>query len=312
MFEVSFYESADSEELSFPGKHYDDSFPTIFHEKMDQVDAFFFLADLVNIVNDCTQDFLGLPGGEETNFWQVNKAFIAYLNAVYFYREYAKNYSEPVKSVIAEYLDKRKLFWMIGEFRNHVIHKSIIIMHRSLNAGDIYISREEICSRVEDNISSLCNSGKNKGRKASEKQFLSELRKLSSPVVRTMEDKDYISVKVLVQAAKKELADLIQEVLTQTYHNDLIPVLKWLLSLIYKDNGHYKDTKISRKMPYTSVRDGDDFFLPASQLETILYELVHCLGRNNALCQHTYQWLLDEGYAFDIGTEYDIPRLFSE
>ncbi len=317
MFEVEYFIRPNDTMVCPTGISYSDSFFDEFVEKQDILDGFIIFADLYHIVDDCTSDLVGLPGGDDTEFWQANKVFLAYLNSIYFYREFAKNTNLPLSEVIDTYYAREEgMFRFICDFRNSVIHQSVVIRDRFVRSGDLLIPRDTMILSVRRNISKLKKQKKTPSRDqhiTSAESFLNRINTLSYPIIIRYKNNSYFSLKQLAQNARHELGKLNQEALNRAYASIVKPTLEWFLAKTQRINDHYKYTFIVNKGWHNDPAKADDSELePALVIEAFVDMLVRCLGKDNTICQQTYQWLREEGYTFDLGTEYDIPRLFSE
>lgn len=97
MYVLEYCNDPENAELKDGHRSFDDSFPSKFEATLNALDRFIYLTDMYRIITSCASDFLQLQGGEETEFWQINKCFLNYLNAVYSYKEFVNSYDPPLK-----------------------------------------------------------------------------------------------------------------------------------------------------------------------------------------------------------------------
>ncbi len=311
MFVVEYFARQNDMDLKRTSKQYTDSIAEEYNSKREKLDTFIYVADLFRVVTDCTHELLNLPSGHTISFWQANKLFISYLNAIYFYKEYIKNTSFPTDAIVDRYWKKMGMFRFIYDFRNHVIHESLIIKDRSVYSGDVFVEIEEMLTKVAENISSLEAEGKGKKKINAEKQFLQTVNDFHLPIAIQHGNKKLLSVKELAKAAQPELEAANQEVLARTFEVVVMPILEWLLSLIHRENGQYKYTFIiNKKWQDIPEKEPDCLFEPALQIESFLAELCRSLGKQDALSTRTYMWLKEKGYAFNLGTQYNLTSFF--
>lgn len=136
-------------------RQFDDNFCDEYEEYLIALDRFMYLLDMFQIIKSCAAYLAELPAGEEFPFWQVNKALINYLNAVYSYKEYINSYDPPLKTITDGYYYNRKWYRFVCDYRNRVIHQSTIIKDRSTKSGDVFINLDEIISIQSEIIQEL-------------------------------------------------------------------------------------------------------------------------------------------------------------
>ena len=144
MYILEYCNDPEHADLKDGHRNFDDNFPLEFNNALNALNRFLYLTDMHRIIVSCASDFLHLQGGEEVEFWQINKYFLNYLNAVYSYKEFVNSYDPPLKEITDGYYYKRRWYRFICDYRNRVIHQSTIIKDRSNETGDVFINIDEI------------------------------------------------------------------------------------------------------------------------------------------------------------------------
>ena len=62
----------------------------------------------------------------DEDYWKVNKALLNYVNAVYSFREMAKNSILQIESITEKYYKRCQWYRFVCDFRNSVIHGAVI------------------------------------------------------------------------------------------------------------------------------------------------------------------------------------------
>ena len=83
MYILEYCNDPEHADLKDGHRNFDDNFPLEFNNALNALNRFLYLTDMHRIIVSCASDFLNLQGGEEVEFWQINKYFLNYLNAVY-------------------------------------------------------------------------------------------------------------------------------------------------------------------------------------------------------------------------------------
>ena len=151
MYILEYCNDPEHADLKDGHRNFDDNFPLEFNNALNALNRFLYLTDMHRIIVSCASDFLNLQGGEEVEFWQINKYFLNYLNAVYSYKEFVNSYDPPLKEITDGYYYKRRWYRFICDYRNRVIHQSTIIKDRSNETGDVFINIDEIIE-IQDGI----------------------------------------------------------------------------------------------------------------------------------------------------------------
>jgi negative regulator of replication initiation len=82
MYSLEFCDNPENGELFDGHVSYDDSLSDDYIEHLKALDRFMYLADMFRIVRSCSFDLQELHGGDDIEFWMINKTLINYLNAV--------------------------------------------------------------------------------------------------------------------------------------------------------------------------------------------------------------------------------------
>ena len=76
MYILEYCNDPEHADLKDGHRNFDDYFPLEFNNALNALDCFLYLTDMHRIIVSCASDFLHLQGGEEVEFWQINKYFL--------------------------------------------------------------------------------------------------------------------------------------------------------------------------------------------------------------------------------------------
>ena len=76
MYILEYCNDPEHADLKDGHRNFDDYFPLEFNNALNALDRFLYLTDMHRIIVSCASDFLHLQGGEEVEFWQINKYFL--------------------------------------------------------------------------------------------------------------------------------------------------------------------------------------------------------------------------------------------
>lgn len=212
MYILEYCNDPEHADLKDGHRNFDDNFPLEFNNALNALNRFLYLTDMHRIIVSCASDFLNLQGGEEVEFWQINKYFLNYLNAVYSYKEFVNSYDPPLKEITDGYYYKRRWYRFICDYRNRVIHQSTIIKDRSNETGDVFINIDEIIEIQEAVIADItAERDGEKDPKKKEKykkqienaeRFLREIKALLSDPVLVQRGYHFKSMKSVITDAR--------------------------------------------------------------------------------------------------------------
>lgn len=127
MFELEYCSNPEIGELHSSGIKFDYQYDVEFDSKLKTLDKFLFLVDMHTIIDSCAKDFLEITIDDFDEFWKINKRLLNFVNAVYGYKEYVNSYEPSLKSITEKYYNMKKWYRFLCDFRNYIIHQSIII-----------------------------------------------------------------------------------------------------------------------------------------------------------------------------------------
>lgn len=253
-----------------------------------------------NVINSCSQDFLNIGEGGLTEFWEINKYFLNYLNAVYSYKEFINSYSPSIKDISNRYYYKQRWYRFVCDYRNRVIHQSTIIKNRNPSTGDIYIDYMEIRSIQEKIIQSLkiklINETEIEKKDNIKKQLTNATRILTNwdnligkdPIM--IQGKPYKSMKEIIQNANAEIYDLHNDILSFVFENAVKTALKKLLSWSHKDNEYHYTFIVNKALSVV--------YEPMYVIEDFYKVMLMSLGKNHCICQKIKNLLSDNHYIY--------------
>ena len=302
MYTVKYTDNPGSdEELLSCSCTYNDNFANEYEACLTSLDRFIFLVDMYRIVRSCTADLLDLKGGQDTDFWYINKILINYLNAVFSYKEYVNSYEPPLKEITDDYYYNQKWYRFVCDYRNRVIHQSTIIRDRSVKTGDIFIDIDDMIRTQNEVLASLiADSAPKESSIKNAKRFLAELESLlpKNPA-EAKGDKHFRSMKEIANQADQELLAMHEKVLWYAYRNGVLPAISWLLSKTFKDAGQYKYTFIvNEEWIYIPDKQDTACFEPNFSLESFYRYLLQALGKENSICRAIKNILNADGYRY--------------
>lgn len=278
---------------------FDDSFSDEYESRIKDLDRFIFLTDMFQIAKSCSTDFLNLPDGHDIEFWEVNKALINYLNAVYSYKEYVNSYDPPLKEITDGYYYNQKWYRFVCDYRNRVIHQSTILRDRNGRTGDVFIDIDDIISIQQRVLDELIQTQQKKTQINNARRFLRELQDLRNCSTFTSKGgKQYKSMKEIVSTADTEISSMNEEILLYAFKNGVIPALKWLLAHTHKEGDVFKYTFIVNKQ-WVNIPEKEPFcvYEPTITIECFLASILCGLGKDNTISKEVIQLLKTEGYS---------------
>lgn len=309
MYILEYCNDPEHADLKDGHRNFDDNFPLEFNNALNALDRFLYLTDMHRIIVSCASDFLNLQGGEEVEFWQINKYFLNYLNAVYSYKEFVNSYDPPLKEITDGYYYKRRWYRFICDYRNRVIHQSTIIKDRSNETGDVFINIDEIIEIQEAVIADITvERDREKDPKKKEKykkqienaeRFLREIKALLSEPVLMQRGYHFKSMKSVITDANFEIQQMNDEILAYSFDKGVRPALERLLSWSYESPEGYQYSFIVNKQ-YINIPGKEDIacFEPTYAIEDFYKNMLRSLGKESVICNTILSFLLSHNYIY--------------
>lgn len=286
MYDVEYCSNLEKIEIKSAHQKLNNSFCNDFQKRLKDLDRFIFLIDMYIIIESCAEDLKCITIEDFDMFWKINKCLLNYVNAVYAYKEYVNNYDPPL-SVITEYYYKpKKWYKFICDFRNYIIHQSIIIKDYRPLDGDIFINIEEVIDVLADYSYPKNWQKRNAG---DFKTWLEEL-KVDSVLIK---NSHYLSMKYIVDQVSEELFEMQKDVLQYAFEKGVKKALQWLISLMPKENGIHQYTFVVNKENLP-----DDVWEPNYALEDFVRRMIKYLDPDNQVLKKLFDMLHEEGYEY--------------
>lgn len=269
---------------------FDDSIFREYQEKMKTIDRYMYLADAYAIIIDCSSDLQGIIPRSQDAFWKINKCLLNYVNSVYCYREFVNSYDPPLKAITDKYYhEENGRFWyrFVCDYRNRIIHQSIILRAFDPGNGDVFIDLDEL---IEEQNKIISDTRKKSSEISNARRFLQKITTLANTPHRVIDERRFWSMKKVSKSTDQEITDMSNEVLLHAFRNGIRPVLEWLLSLMHSEGGMPKYTFIVNK----GVEDSE--LEPNYSLELFFRWIVRSLGKNNNVCREMRELLISKGY----------------
>lgn len=286
MFEVEYCDNPDVVDIHSTGIKYDYEYDVKFDAKLKDLDKFLFLLDMHMIIDSCGSDLLTITIEDFDEFWKVNKLLLNFVNAVYGYKEYVNSYEPSLKSITEKYYNKEGWYRFLCDFRNYIIHQSIIIKEYRPSDGDIFIHIEEVLELLSE------YEYPKDWQRHNAKEFAKQLEKVKKGSLEIKDD-HFLSMKNITLLVMEEMSYMKDEVLMYAYKKSVKPSLKWLLEQIPKIEGKYQYAFIVDKTNLPeAVRE------PNYALEDFVRRMIKTLGEDSVICNELFSLLNEVGYVF--------------
>ena len=269
---------------------FDDSIFREYQEKLKALDRYMYLVDAYEITIDCSSDLKGIIPQSQDAFWKVNKCLLNYVNAIYCYHEFVNSYNPPLGTIANKYYyDKNGKFWyrFVCDYRNRVVHQSVILRDFDAGNGDIFIDLDELIEEQNKIISDLRKKPK---EISNARRFLQKITTLANTPHRVRDGRRLWSMKVVAKLTDQEITDMSNEILLHAFRKAIQPVFEWLLSLMHSEGGIPKYTFIVNK----DVKDSE--LEPNYTLEWYFRKIVRSMGKNNNVCREMRELLISRRY----------------
>ena len=286
MFEVEYCNNPENGNIYSAGIKYDFEFDKEFDAKLKALDKFLFLIDMHTIIDSCGDDLLSVTIDDFDEFWKINKLLLNFVNSVYGYKEYVNSYEPSLKSITEKYYDMKKWYRFLCDFRNYIIHQSIIVKDYRPSDGDIFINIEEVAELLTE-----YEYPKDWQRHNAE-EFTKWIENFKED---TFEIKDvhFLSMKNVTSMVVTEMRAMKDEVLMYAYKKSIKSSLEWLFEQIPKVEGKYQYTFIVDKTNLPeSVRE------PNYALEDFIRRVIKTLSEDSIICKEILELFTSVGYLF--------------
>ena len=286
MYEVEYCNNPEQGEIKSANITLDDDFYSEFEQRLKDLDRFIFLVDMHTIIESCAEDLMNISIEDFDMFWKINKCLLNYVNAVYGYKEYVNSYDPPLSVITEKHYKQKSWYRFLCDFRNYIIHQSIIIKDYRPADADVFINIEQVTELL-----GAYSYPKDKQRKNAEvfSKWLDTLKADSVPIM----DNHFLSMKYIVHQVSEELSDMKSEVLQYAFDKGVKPELQWLISLMQKVDGVYQYTFVVNKNNLP-----DDVWEPNFALEDFVRRMIKYLGADSQSCKELFSMLRGEGYEY--------------
>lgn len=237
MFELEYCDDPEKGKLKNSGITYEDTFAKEFENACVVLDNFIYLLDMFKIIQSCSEDLVSVDTMEE-EYWKVNKALLNYVNAIYSFKELADGFVPPIKPITEKYYHMEKWYRFVCDFRNSVVHESVI--STEFNKDDAFIKLDKLIDIQVHRKTTKVSQEDNRKRQIA---YMEEMKKNAL----VHEGKHYYGVKKICREARVEITNMQNEVIEDAFVNSVMPTLKWLFNLLYKENDTYQYAFIVNK-----------------------------------------------------------------
>ena len=290
MFELEYCNDLENIVLHQTSKRFDFQYDDVFDSKLNDLDRFLFLVDMHSIIVSCANDLLAVSIEDFDDFWKINKKLLNFVNAVYSYKEYVNSYEPSLETITDKYYKKKKWYRFICDFRNYVIHQSIMIKDYRPYDCDIFINIEDVAKQLNE------YKYPKEGQKCRAVAFTKWLERFKDDLkedLLVIKDNHFLSMKNITSLAVKEMSAMKEDVLVYAFKKGVKPSLEWLLEQIPIVDGKYQYAFIVDKdNPPEAVRE------PNYALEDFVRRMVKTLGENSAICIELFSLLEENRYLF--------------
>lgn len=286
MFEVEYCKNPEIGDIHSTDIRYDYDFDVEFDAKLKDLDKFLFLVDMHTIIDSCGDALLSVTIDDFDEFWKINKLLLNFVNAVYGYKEYVNSYEPSLKPITEKYYNAKKWYRFFCDFRNYIIHQSIIIKDYRPYDGDIFIRIEEVAELLSE------YDYPKEWQRHNAEEFTKWIEGFKEDSLKIKDD-HFLSMKNITSLVMTEMRHMKDEVLLYAYKKSVKPSLKWLLEQIPKVEGKYQYAFIVDKTNLPeSVRE------PNYALEDFFRRTIKTLGEESVICKELFSLFNNVGYLF--------------
>lgn len=245
MFELEYCSNPEIGELHSSGIKFDYQYDVEFDSKLKTLDKFLFLVDMHTIIDSCAKDFLEITIDDFDEFWKINKRLLNFVNAVYGYKEYVNSYEPSLKSITEKYYNMKKWYRFLCDFRNYIIHQSIIIKDYRPSDGDVFINIGEVVSLLSE------YDYPNDRYRRNAEEFTKWLECFKDDSLEIKDD-IFLSMKNVTSLVVDEMSQMKNDVLLYAYRKSIQPSIEWLIKQIPIIDGKFQYVFVVDKH-YTKV-----------------------------------------------------------
>ena len=190
-----------------------------------------------------------------------------------------------LKSITEKYYNQRRWYRFLCDFRNYIVHQSIIIKDYRPSNGDVFINIEEVAKLLSE-----YEYPKDWQRRNAE-DFTKWLESFKEESLEIKDD-HFLSMKNVTSLVLNEIRQMKDEVLMYAFEKSIKPSIMWLLDLIPKKEGMFKYAFIVDKSRLPeAVREPND------ALEDFIRKMIKSLGADSIVCKELIKLLVNEGYS---------------
>lgn len=286
MFELEYCSNPEIGELHSSGIKFDYQYDVEFDSKLKTLDKFLFLVDMHTIIDSCAKDFLEITIDDFDEFWKINKRLLNFVNAVYGYKEYVNSYEPSLKSIIEKYYNMKKWYRFLCDFRNYIIHQSIIIKDYRPSDGDVFINIEEVVSLLSE------YDYPNDRYRRNAEEFTKWLECFKDDSLEIKDD-IFLSMKNVTSLVVDEMSQMKNDVLLYAYRKSIQPSIEWLIKQIPIIDGKFQYVFVVDKgnLP-ESVRE------PNYAMEDFVRRMIKSLGAESVICKELFTVLSEKKYDY--------------
>jgi len=292
MYSMEYCSNPNNPHLEVARHSFDDSIADTYERKVTVLDNYMFLIDLFQIMESCQKDFYEIPKGNIT-FKEINKLFISYINSVYCYKEYISHLKPSAKEIIKDYYEKQKWYRFICDYRNRVVHQTMLIRDFAPNTGDIYIDLDSVIQMQKDEIKRLERGSNTNAANyiESNNRFIAELEQIRNNQYVKGTGNSLKSMKDISALVSNEISQMHKEILAFMFEKAVAPAIRWLLSKTYRFDGKYQYTYLVNHQVRIELE-------PNYAIEDHLFYILEALGKDHDISKSFLQLLKDEQYTF--------------
>lgn len=280
MFELEYCDNLENIQIKSSGITLDVSVAAKYENACRTLENFIYLIDRFKIIRSCAEDLYSVNTVEK-DYWKVNKALLNYVNAVYSFKELANGFIPPIKPLTEKYYQKCKWYRFVCDFRNSVIHDSVISTNYDKEEAYIIIDR---LIDIQKHRKVKKNQEKNKKRQIA---YLEHMKKKAKYI----DGKYYYGIKQICKETSTELEEMEKELIIDVYSRSIISELEWLFSILYKNDENYMYTFIvNKEIGPKSVCE------PNYLLEDFYIKIKETLGENSEVFCELKKLFHTKGY----------------
>lgn len=267
MFELEYCDNPKEDFIKNSGLKYDDSIALKYEKACNVLDNYIYLIDMFRIIESCANDLLNVEISNK-EYWKVNKALLNYVNAVYSFKEFTNNFNPSIKAITENFYNNCKWYRFVCDFRNSVIHDSVISTDYGIN--DAYIIIDKLID-IQKHRTVKSYQENNRNRQI---QYLENMK----ADAKYWDGKYFYGIKKICRYVSSEIKEMKEEVLLYSYNKSVTKKLKWLFNLLYKIDGKIKYVFIVNK-----EKGPNCIYEPNYTLENFIIKIRDTLGETSEI-----------------------------